>query len=337
MRRLLLIAFTLASTAACSGAVSIDYIDFVRHDGIEYVAAFAPLGRALGADDLGAELFRVRQKLDGSGHGPSYRTQDGDAAFIAAGEPVYGVRGYLPSFRVAARHDGRLVLYEADTNPRATRGADLLDLGDKVRAISLRSQKDGRTELGRIVDRARVDALVALVLSASVDQSAAPSPSTGFVAFELFDGTVTSRTYAAESGVLSRGIRVAGGFRDAILELQASAPTPTPAPDLVNLARRYDLAHASRVVVKSVDGLRADASLVAPFAAALDADMPARSARESGSGTTVIGFEFAERSVSFVYDEIAGTLRVVVPVDEELVVRATPAFVHLVAETPLQR
>ena len=82
---------------------------------------------------------------------------------------------------------------------------------------------------------------VSLTLAAPVNQSALPAASAGapeLVGFELTDGTVTSRAYFRDPGSLQRGIRVAGAFRDAVDELRASAPTPTPVPALVNLTAR---------------------------------------------------------------------------------------------------
>jgi hypothetical protein len=41
------------------------------------------------------------------------------AAYLDPGTPLYAVDGYRPSFRLAARREGRLVLYEAAENPSA--------------------------------------------------------------------------------------------------------------------------------------------------------------------------------------------------------------------------
>lgn len=79
---------------------------------------------------------------------------------------MYTVRGYSASFRLAARHDGKLRLYEADTNPKAKRGADLLDIGGKVKAIALLDRRDWQTVLSWLADRSRIDATVRLVLDA---------------------------------------------------------------------------------------------------------------------------------------------------------------------------
>jgi hypothetical protein len=100
--------------------------------GITYVANGLNGGRALAARDIGPRFATVRFTLAGTIHDPSYRPRDGDAAFLPIGTPVYTVRGYRSSFRLAVRTRAGNVLFEADSNPRAKRGADLLDIAGKV-------------------------------------------------------------------------------------------------------------------------------------------------------------------------------------------------------------
>jgi hypothetical protein len=346
MRLLLAASLLLVS---CNYSVSVDYVDFLQANGISYLSVDyfsggTGVGRALVEADLGPEHFRVKHMLSEESKGPYYRTTDGDSAFVPAGEPVHSVKGYATTFRLAARRDGRLLLYEADSNPAAKTGRDLLDIEGKVVGIALVSGKDGRTILGRITERSRIDDLVRLVLSAPVDQNTpvlSPSPRTplpmpttaiqrtpdyGFsIAFQLADGSATQRRYDITDGVLHRGIFVAGAFRTAIQELVAAAPTPTPAPAFVNLAKRYDLARATKVTIKGPQFVQ-DAALIPRFAAALDADLPAtRSTVLAVEGPIVI-FEFGtERVVSLAYDRAADLLRVVVP-DDELAVHPNAEF-----------
>jgi hypothetical protein len=253
--------------------------------------------------------------------------RDGDAAFVPTGDPVYAVRGYKPSFRLAARHDGRLVLYEADSNPAAKAGADLLDIEGRVASIALLSPKDSLTVIGRISDPARVAQLVRLVMAGPVGTSHPPSSGPpAFVAFELADGTVTTRAYFVDTSILSREIKVGQAFHDAIVDLMARAPTPSPVPATVNLARRYGLAAATRVTIKQPPTkFVQDASLVARFAAALDADAPAFPRAALPSDYAVVVFEFADHYVSLSYDAAGDRLTVVTP-DDDFAVRPPPAF-----------
>jgi hypothetical protein len=337
MRAALLYATLLGATvmsSACYGTV--DYIDFVRVGDVTYVASYTSGGRELSDGDLGPEQLRVKRTLARDSFGMAHQPVDGDAAFIASGDPVYSVKGYAAIFRLAARHDGRLLLYEADTNPQATRGADLLDIGEKVTSIALVSQMDGKTVLARLADRPRIEAMVRLVLDGPVDQGPPKGSRFGSqdvvrLSFELNDGTATVRTYDRVNGVLWRGIQVAGLFQTAVSDLVLSAPTASPVPGTMNLARTYDLVHATRVTVKSESTsprIAADASLVTAFAAALDENMPARRATRPVTTQTVVIFEFADHYVSLAYDAASEMLTVAQPQDE-IAVRATPRFVEL--------
>jgi hypothetical protein len=91
-----------------------DYVNFVKLNGITYTADRPAVGRMLGEGDLGPVHATVRcslrEKMDPTRSDPL----DGDAAYLDAGSPLYRVRGYRPIFRLAARQDGRLVLFEAD-------------------------------------------------------------------------------------------------------------------------------------------------------------------------------------------------------------------------------
>jgi len=314
---------------SCFGGTTIDYVDFIQHGEIQYVAPFSNgLGRSPTDADLGPEQFRVTQTLTRAGRGPGYEPHDGDAAFVPVGEPVYAVRDYAPSFRLAARHDGRLVLYEADSNPKATSGADLLDIDGRVSAIALLSQKDGRTVIGRISDPGRVAELVRVVVTGPIVPSG-PASAPGMsvvVAFELADGTVTARGYAVDTSILGRGIHAAGAFHDAIVELVAKAATPTPAPLTANLARRYELAKATRVTIKGAATFKQDPALVGRLAAVLDRDLPAfATSPSSGGNPLIVIFEFPDHYVSLAFDGTPNTLSVVAPADG-VGVRSDPAI-----------
>ena len=151
-----------------------DYVNFVKLNQITYTADRPAVGRMPGEGDLGPVHATVRcslrEKMDPAGGEP----QDGDAAYLEAGSPLYRVHGYRPTFRLAARQDGRLVIFEADTNPRARVGRDLLDLEGKVRRISINSRADGRSELGAITDPKQVAAMVRMLHGGPVDQRIQP-------------------------------------------------------------------------------------------------------------------------------------------------------------------
>jgi hypothetical protein len=178
-----------------------DYIDFVQVGGITYHAGIRPAaGRGLRERDLGAQVAAVRCRLDG--HLPGEPGQlDGDAAYLDKGIPLFAVRGYRPSFRLAARRDGRLVLYEAADNPRARTWADLLDIGGRVRSIGIEGPS-GRPR-GAIGDPGQVARLVELLLASPTGPPAACGDERFvFLQFRLRDGTATALPYGVDSGRL---------------------------------------------------------------------------------------------------------------------------------------
>ena len=231
----------LATACAPFSSVIIDYVDFIRWDGTEYLTRFPTVGRELTESDLGPELFRVRQTLSQTRqHDASYEPADGDAAFVAVGEPVYAVRGYASWFRVASHHSGRLVLYEANRSTAAKLGRDIFDIEGKVTALALVDQRDGKTVIARITEPSRVQALVRLVLDAVVGGVIPPSPAVpggrrpppdfALIAFELMDGTASVRSYDLTSSFVTPNLAIGVTFRDAIAAMRASVPMPSPTP-----------------------------------------------------------------------------------------------------------
>ena len=139
------------------------------------------------------------------------------------GTPVYEVVGYSPTFRLAAFRDDRLLVYEADSNPNATLGADLLDIEGKVTSIAINSQTDGTTELATIDDPDAVTALVALVLAAPINQRNQDHDGLRyFIAFHLADGTQVAHAYWTQSGELHRGIMLPSEFATAVEQALAA-------------------------------------------------------------------------------------------------------------------
>ena len=184
----------------------------VQFGGITYLAKGSWFGsmiangeRALTTDDLGPELYRVAFRR--VGYAGSYRYQDGDATYLNPGTPVYAVKGYVPEFRLATLGEGRVTLFEADTNPLATTGEDLLDIRGKVTAIDILSGEDAKTVLGTIDGERPVERFAELVLESPVDQEWWDHDGPRyFLGFWLADGTSVVRAFWLESGELSRGV-----------------------------------------------------------------------------------------------------------------------------------
>jgi hypothetical protein len=200
-----------------------DYRNFVKLNGITYTADRPVVGRTLREGDLGPVHTRVRCSLREKMDPTRGELQDGDAAYLEAGSPLYQVRGYRPSFRLAARQDGRLVVFEADTNPGARVGRDLLDLEGKVRRISINSRADGTTEFAAITDPRQVAGMVRMLLAGPVDQRIQPAGEqpVWLLALHLRDGTATVRAYDAADRRVERGILVPRRFGE-LVEAAAS-------------------------------------------------------------------------------------------------------------------
>jgi hypothetical protein len=208
---------------ACAGqSAIIDWVDFVQWNGITYLAV-PPTAAAAGGPGLGPQLATTKRKLADNETNPSHQLQEGDAAFLEAGTPIYGVNGYRSAFRIAVKKASGVAIYEADTSPKARTGADLLDLTGKVDQMTIADSKE--RELGAIRDPALVESLVTLILQARVDQSV-QAPTTGpqyFVTIHFRDGTQTVRAFWPSTGELTRGILAGPEFAHTIL---GALPSP---------------------------------------------------------------------------------------------------------------
>jgi hypothetical protein len=105
---------------------TIHWVDFVRGDGITYLAAVDRDGRALAEGDVGPIYTTVRRMLMGTVTDPHYHRQEGDAAYLPIGTPLHVVLEYAPPSSDSWHGMPQIRLYEADTNPHAKTGRDLL-------------------------------------------------------------------------------------------------------------------------------------------------------------------------------------------------------------------
>ena len=183
----------------------ISWVPLVQFSGIRYVKNWESGGGVLTVERF-TELYRVAFKVDGHAES-SYLTQDGDATYLSVGTPIYAIRGYSSKFRLATVEGGEVTIDEADTNPQAKFGEDLLDIREKVTAIDILSEEDGTTVLGKIDDESSISRFVEAVLASPVDQESRDREGKRyFLGFQLADGTSLVRSFWTESGLLSRGI-----------------------------------------------------------------------------------------------------------------------------------
>lgn len=205
----------------------IDYVPFVKLNDRSYLQVFVqPDEPQLEPTQLGEHVADTQCKLSDVVNDPNYRARNGDTAFLEPGTKLFAVKGFDPGFRLAAKLDGEIQLYEAQTVPGAERGADILgDIAEKVTAITVNSEEDGETVLGRISDPVRVDELVAMVLDAPIEEDASPAGSDlrYFLEFELQDTPPVNIVLFVSDGVLGRGIQVPDEFVAAIRRAASSA------------------------------------------------------------------------------------------------------------------
>ena len=168
----LLLVTAIVACPGCSKEtdiiVEISWVDFIMFNGIMYERQFVSLD-SLAEEDL-KYYDKTKYKLADNINELGYKIKDGDAAYLDEGTPIYSIKEYSPDFRLVAEAGEESLLFEADTNPNAKTGADLLDIGGKVEYIGINSSVDGITEIASITDEKLVSNLVEMVLNAPIDQ-----------------------------------------------------------------------------------------------------------------------------------------------------------------------
>lgn len=209
--------FILASCAY----TQTEMLDFVQYDDIQYVRNYEneAKGSPLTKADIDEEYFTVKRKISGQVTGPGHIVRSNDASHLDVGTQIYTIKGYDPDFRVAAFHDGEILLYEAYTNKWADRGSELLDIEDKVEKISvIENRPDGLAKLTDIEDKKLVQTLVNMIIEAPIeyDEGSSTEEEYYFLNFQLKDGTIMSRHYDIGGGTLAKGIKLPEEFREII-------------------------------------------------------------------------------------------------------------------------
>ena len=99
------------SQSACD-TTHIDWANFIQVGSTQYLAG--PETQAiLQESDLGPVYTTVKFRVSDNVCDPHYRLRDGDAAFLEPGTPVYQVKGKPPTEQLAARLNGKLLVYRA--------------------------------------------------------------------------------------------------------------------------------------------------------------------------------------------------------------------------------
>jgi hypothetical protein len=183
--------------------VKVDYIDFVRMNGLQYRSTPGKVR----PDQVGPAAGTVLCTLATTQPGPGNVPRDGDAAFLPAGTVLHAVQGYPPSFRLVANvPDHGWVIYEV-SDPELTRAEQALPPRDAVTRIEVLNA--GLRPIGKVTDPAKVRRVLDALLAARVQRLRTGSAETRIVRFVLADGTSTRPwVWNAAGATLDHAIRL---------------------------------------------------------------------------------------------------------------------------------
>lgn len=196
-------ATRLSSSPASSETADYAIADSVRFHGVTYYRGSYGQDEAVPVEmvELSSAVEKVERRQAASG-----RLENGEATRLNSGTPLYAVKGYDTSFRLAAQAGGAggaWALYEVFKNSGAKSAAELLDVRGKVEYVGLRDTLtvSGTEEVVTIRKPSRVAAIVDAALGAPLRQISGVS-SRYLVVFHLEDGTESVRWYEQRSGEL---------------------------------------------------------------------------------------------------------------------------------------
>ena len=203
---------------------SANYVDFVQLEVGQFVHAEQDAG-ILDEPDLGSVIAEVCLALAGITFTEPFDIEPGDAAYLTPGTELREIVGSDPTLRVGAVVDERVRIYEVWDRPDAAVGAQLLDLGANVDEVTISSGSGA--VLVAISESDAIDALLAAVRVAPVDQSRPPGPPSSqpeyVIEFVRSDGTTTRRGYRPDSGWLEPSVVVPQEMRLLLFDLIAGA------------------------------------------------------------------------------------------------------------------
>jgi hypothetical protein len=233
--------------------------DFLmKVDGITYYTTSLTSGNILKDNDLGPLFAEVNWQSTSS-------TTKEQAASKPV--PVYAAKGYDTSFRLAARMDDGLRMFEAFFNPKANEASDVLDIGGKVSGIGISHwlPYPATPQVGSIKDSEKVERLVRGLMDAplkptspdhfgSIDFYNVPTNTDDYtgtrdlnhyrIDFPLKDGTWAILDYRMDTGRLSKN--PLGGVK-------------TPASGIMApQAFRAAIEEAAKGFVKHIEALKAE-------------------------------------------------------------------------------
>lgn len=179
--------------------IDIDLVNFVKLDGIQYMCT----NYLIDIDRLGSQISEVKFKISDNVNNPNYVVKNGDAAYLEKGTPIYNIKGYKSSFRIAIKSANEIIVYQVFDNPSAKIGSDIVDIFNKVDYIEINNETYDE-EIAAITDANKINEIVDMVLTAPVNLLT--SRQTGkqyLISFHLKDGSEFKGSYWLESGQFS--------------------------------------------------------------------------------------------------------------------------------------
>lgn len=202
------------STVTGPPNASVDWVDFVRFEGVEYLGrGFGGAGATIDVSRLGEPFGRVEVNVSDTAVDPWKPRQDCEAAFLPAGEILYRIVGYDPRFRIATS-EGRV--YEAYGAARDGLARDFLDLDGKVATITVSDDVTGQEWV--IDDGQTVERMTTMLLESPFSTALVGSRGRQlFLWFYLKDATSWRRAFYPEIGTVWPGIKVPDAFVQTVL------------------------------------------------------------------------------------------------------------------------
>jgi hypothetical protein len=224
--------------AIISEDVNISWIDTITFNGItyEFNGRYNPDELLDHSKDtqlklsLGQEFSEVLFNVSENVFELDYRQKHGDATYLSKGTKVFEVEGYLPTYRLAISQDDMITIYEVSRNINGKTLGDLYDIKGRLSYITINSEVDGTTVLGKIESPDQINLLEKELLAAPImDVDMLLETEEGmsewrtdregeryFLTFYLLDGTSFSKSYWIESGAFGSDAKLSAVYGEVV-------------------------------------------------------------------------------------------------------------------------
>lgn len=126
---------------------------------------------------------------------------------------IYKIKNYKIGFRIAVKDGNKYLIFEADVNPKAKYGKDLLDIENKVSYIGISDSGSGLPEYCFIKDSKVIKNIVNMILSSKVTSIYNNSQNNNYyLGLHLKDGTKIIRFFSLEANALDNKILLTKEF-----------------------------------------------------------------------------------------------------------------------------